>query len=149
MKMFLIATSVALGADVAAAAQWQGEGKLYNLQRELISEYNVAVQIQEVSPIEEKVQVTVTERNNAWSKTTHCTVHKDGSAWTKVCDGGTSRGAMFDNGLGIDYLTTDGGPAYATNIIMDSKTTMRLFRTKLVHGEAQEFFVETLTKEAE
>lgn len=147
MKKTIIATAVALVANIASAAEvWEGPGKLYNLNRELLAEYTVNVQIEKVSTSEKKVDVTVRDQGGAVIHSDACTMRNSGQSWTKDCDGGSSRGFMLDYGLGIDYYEANDGKAYATDIVIDSNTQMRLLRTELENGQAQKFFAEILTK---
>lgn len=147
MKKTLIALITALTAPSATATElWNGEGKLFNRQRDLLAEYTLEVRVDDVSPSEATVEVTVRDQSGAIVQFDHCQMHKKDNGWTKDCDGGTSRGKMFAFGLGVDYYEAKDGKAYATNIVIDSGTQMRLFRTELVNGQAQRFFAETLTK---
>lgn len=148
LKTFSILLSLVAASTASASTNeiWKGEGKLYGLNRDLVSTYNVEVHIETNSESEKQVEVQIHDQKGNTIQTNVCNMKSQDLTWIKNCDNGTSRGAMFEHGLGIDYFETSQGKSFATNIVMDSDSRMRLFRVEMLNGKATRFFVEVLNK---
>jgi hypothetical protein len=149
MKKVILASVIALTSTIATAEVWSGTGKSYGINFDELSEYQVEVNVEAVSATQQDIDIKITDTAGEIISTDRCTsvANEDGS-WTKQCLNGSSVGSMLDYNLGMDYYTAKDGKAYATNIVIDSDSQMRLFRTELASsGLATRFFVETLNKQ--
>lgn len=149
MKTILLGTALFVSSSSLALAgeTWTGTGELYDAQRQLISPYTITVQTEDVSDSLERVTVEV----KAHGEVVHsdvCEIRKAENRWGKTCKDGEGGGYRFANGLGQEYVELKNGHAYATSIIHDSPTRMRLLRTELDGQEAVRFFSEVLEKTA-
>jgi hypothetical protein len=63
-----------------------------------------------------------------------------------VTNDGTGSGRCFGNGICQSYEERAGGKAFATTIVMDSPTTVRILVIELDGGRAIRFFHQTLVK---
>ena len=126
---------------------WRGDGAVYTIHHKLLSQYTLEVTVTPISTTQEQMVVEVRDNTGVMVHQDRCqSTQTAKDAWTKVCSGGTSHGNMLDAtfGLGYDYYEAVDGKAYATTIVIDNPSTMRLFRYELVNGGATKFFVERL-----
>lgn len=151
MKRTLILAALAFGtADMALAAPtvWTGDGQMFDAQRNPLATYSLRVEIENLSPNQERRVVVVSNPKGVIFQDT-CTVDKGGDKWATTCTHSSGGGYTFGRGLAQEYLSGDDGVDHVTQIIEDSPTSMRLLRTELESGNATMFFIETLAKVAE
>ncbi|NRA65439.1 MAG: hypothetical protein HRU19_13210 [Pseudobacteriovorax sp.] len=120
---------------------WQGDGVRYGPDGKKQSQYKLLVDVQEDSHQNMKTNVRVITESDTLEYT--CERQKKDHAWTTSCK--NSKGGMycFANNICQEYTVT-GETSYATTIIFDSSSSMRLSRTEMKHGIATSFFSEKL-----
>lgn len=149
MKQFLFGAVLFVSSSSLALAgeTWTGTGELYDAQRQLISPYTIELQMEEIADSLERVTVEV----KAHGEVVHsdvCEIRKAGDRWGKTCKESEGGGYRFANGLAQEYVELKNGHAYATTMIQDSPTRIRILRTELDGREAVRFFSEVLEKTA-
>ena len=135
-----MSSSLAFGADV-----WSGTGKQYDNHAQLKGEYDLVVTVDETGENLKAIEVRVTANGQIVHEET-CAMETDGDAWIKTCPNGEGGGTYFDFGLASEYFQAKSGNSFATQIILDSDSEMRLMRTELKDGAPVHFYVESLKK---
>ena len=147
MKKLIIALAlVASPATFAASTDiWEGPGSLFDVQGNPLSTYSLVVEnIKNGNQIQSNVTVTLPDGTIHKQQCLMTETSQDG--WKSDCDHGKGGGHCFGEGLCISYEEDSTGKAYATTIVMDGPTDMRLLRTELQNGQAVRFFREKLHK---
>jgi len=142
LAMTLIASqhSFAGSTDV-----WEGPGSLFDVKGNATSTYNLVVEnTKSGSQIQSNVTVTLPDGTTHKQQCLMTETSQDG--WTSKCDHGNGGGPCFGGGFCISYVSNSTGKAYATTIVMDGPSDMRLLRTELQNGQAVQFFREKLHK---
>jgi hypothetical protein len=149
MKAFILAAATVLFSSTVAVAgspvteTWTGTGSLYDAHRNLISRYQLEVNH---STADRSTAVRVTLADGS-VREINCVSNGDELKWAKTCDNGMSGGGYyFERGIISDYVEDGAGTAQATTMIFDSDDSMRILRTQLVNGDANLFFVESLSR---
>ncbi|MBK9321612.1 MAG: hypothetical protein IPM97_01410 [Bdellovibrionaceae bacterium] len=130
---------------------WEGSGALFDLQGTETGKYDLVVEnSKNGSQIQSNVTVTLPDGT---TQKHQCLLTGTGQkGWKSECDNSDSIGAgngggqCFGEGLCISYDEHSTGKSYATTIIMDGSTDMRLLRTEVQNGKAVRFFREKLHK---
>lgn len=147
MKNTLVLTALLLVAQTTFAATtdiWEGSGTLFNLQADPVSDYQLVVENTK-SPLQTDSHVTVTLKDGTVIHQ-NC-VHKDTpKGFQTTCDKSSGGGFCMGEGLCMSYVADQAGKAFATTIIKDGASDMRLVRTELKNGQAVQFFREKLHK---
>ncbi len=148
-KLFLtiatLTTQATFAATVATTDIWEGSGALFDLNGKANGTYVLVV---ENAKNDDKIQsnVTVTLPDVSVRKEQCLMTKTNNENWKFECNNGKGGGHCFGEGLCISYIETTEGKAYATTIVMDSSSEMRLLRTELKDGKAVRFFREKLHK---
>ena len=124
---------------------WEGSGILFNEKVEQIGSYTLVVENTKTSrQIQSYVAVSLPD-GKIIKQQCLMTESKEGT-WNSKCDHGAGGGQCFGNGLCMSYEKDSKGKAYATTIIKDGNSDMRLLRTELQDGKPVHFFREKLHK---
>ncbi len=125
---------------------WSGTGALFDLHGKNLGNYTLAMEnIKNNSDIQSQVIVSLADGKTL---TYNCQIKKETpDSWSSQCDHGKGGGRCLGEGLCISYeKTTEAGIAFATTIIKDGPSDLRLLRTELQNGQAVKFFREKLHK---
>lgn len=124
---------------------WEGPGSLFDAHGNLSGSYNLVVEnTQTGNKIKSNVTVTLADGRVHKQQCLMTETGKD--SWESNCDHGKGSGHCFGEGLCVSYEENSTGKAYATTIVMDGPSDMRLLRTELLNGKAVQFFREKLHK---
>lgn len=145
MKTILLGTALLLSTSSIALANesWRGTGEMYNSQRQLESTYDISVETVDTSETTESVTVEVKVGDQVVYADV-CELTKAQNKWRKDCKESHGGGYKFANGLSQEYVELKNGHAYATTMVKDSETKLRILRTELDGNNAVRFFSETL-----
>lgn len=143
-KVIVLIATLVSSAAFAGTDVWEGSGSLFDLQGQPAGDYQLVVE-NTTSGNEIQNLVTVTLADGSFKKL-QCIMTKSGDGWTSICDQGQGGGHCFGEGLCISYVADATGKAFATTIVMDGPSDMRLLRTELQNGQAVRFFREKLHK---
>ena len=147
MKTLILAMTLIVSQHSFAASTdiWEGPGSLFDVKGNPTSTYNLVVEnTKNGNQIQSNVTVTLPNGTTQQQQCLMTETSQDG--WTSKCDHGNGGGHCFGEGLCISYEEDSSGKAYATTIVMDGPSDMRLLRTELLNGQAVQFFREKLHK---
>ncbi len=145
-KLILTIALTATHQSMAATTDvWEGPGSLFDTQGRATGIYSLVVEnTKKGNQIQRNVTVTLPDGSTHREQ---CLMTESRSGgWTSDCDNGKGGGQCFGEGLCISYTEDGTGKAYATTIVMDGPSEMRLLRTELQYGQAVRFFREKLHK---
>lgn len=146
----LTLTLIALGftATVQAATEtWEGNGTLFDQKGQAQGSYRLLVEnTQQGNEIQNHVTVTLADGS---VREENCQMTKrEAGHWNMQCGNDRGGGSCLSEGLCISYVGNENGRGYATTIILDGPSEMRLLRTELQNGQALRFFSEKLHRRA-
>jgi hypothetical protein len=145
-KLAVILTLVVAHQATATTSIWKGEGSMFNQTGTNVGQYELTVTNNKNAEVtESKIQIKTANGNLIEMLCTN-TENKDGG-WASICGQSKGGGRCFGEGLCISYSEDGNGKAYATTIVMDGASDMRLLRTELENGKAIRFFREKLHKQ--
>lgn len=143
IKASLLAFNL-MGAGVAVASDWHGEGSVYDKERHLLSTYQIDLSKADRADGAMDIDVVLTFPDNS-TKVIHCVRTGGEESWGKQCDDGTSGGGfLLDHGLASEYTSNADGIGYSSTFVFDADGGMRIMRYELKDGDAVRFFVESL-----
>jgi hypothetical protein len=156
MKKLLLGVMVSLFAGHSSASSspapipeahvWKGSGTRYDISKMEQGTYELTLEIQKLSPQEQKSVATVTLATGE-VMIISCSQVNSERGWSLECSNGKGGGYCFDQGMCQNYVADADGRAYATTLSFDGKDSMRLLRTELLNGKAVGFFAETLKRQ--
>ncbi|MBX9767182.1 MAG: hypothetical protein K2X47_07925 [Bdellovibrionales bacterium] len=144
----LILTLTALLAQTSLAGTpdiWEGDGALFEVHGKPAVTYHLVVENTKTADIT-NTNVTVTLPDGTAIKQQCVMTERTPGKWSSECDHGKGGGSCFGEGLCISYEEDAMGRAFATTIVMDGPSDMRILRTELQNGQATRFFREKLHK---
>ena len=146
MKILVFALTIIASQTTFAASTevWEGPGSLFDVRGNFSGTYNLVVENTK-SGHQMRSNVTVTLPNGTSHKH-QCIMTEAGAGWNSECDHGKGGGRCYGEGLCLSYEKDSTGKAYATTIVMDGPSDMRLLRTALQNGQAVQIFREKLHK---
>jgi hypothetical protein len=146
MKKLLITLAlIASQSGFAATSVWEGPGLLFDANGNPAGHYNVLVE-RTKSGNQVKSSITVKLPDGTTQQHQCLATESAENRWKSTCDHGKGGGSCFGDGLCISYEEDGNGKSYATTIIFDGPSQMRLLRTELRNGQAFRFFREKLYK---
>ncbi len=147
MKKLVLALTLVIAQQAAATTTiWKGEGNLFSLNGVEMGRYELSVtNTKNAEVTESSIQIKTADGSVIELQCTD-TAGKDES-WSSQCGQSKGGGRCFGEGLCISYLEAENAKAFATTIIMDGPSDMRLLRTELQSGKAVRFFREKLHKQ--
>lgn len=139
-------TLVIVQQAAAGTSVWKGEGALFGTNGTNQGEYELTVTNTKNGDVtESKIHIKTAEGSVIDMQCTNTAA--DNGSWSSQCNHGKGGGSCFGEGLCISYLDSGSGKAFATTVVMDGASDMRLLRTELQNGKAVRFFREKLRKQ--
>jgi hypothetical protein len=144
----LILALVSLAAQHGFASTtdtWVGPGSTFDLKGAQVSTYELIVENIKTGN-QTQSTITINLPTGKTEKLTCSSTDLGKEGWKSACAQTKGGGNCFGEGLCISYEEDAAGTAFATTIVMDGPSDMRLLRTELHHGMAVRFFREKLHK---
>ncbi len=142
----LILTILVLSAQTSWATDvWEGAGAYFDINGNQEGEYTLHLEnVQQGDKVLSTATVTLSDGS---SRKQQCLLSEmSPKGWSALCDNGNGGASCMGEGLCVSYVKNAAGIAYATTIVNDGPSNMRLLRTELRNEKAVRFFREKLVK---
>ena len=143
-KLILTLALISSSSAFAATEVWEGAGSLFDVQGNTIGDYQLKVEnSKDGNKTQSQVTITLPKGQII---TENCSITNDEKGWKSECGPSKGGGQCLGEGLCISYEEDGTGKAYATTIVMDGPSDMRMLRTELQAGKAVRLYREKLHK---
>ena len=138
----LALVSSAKASVIDSAGTWYGSGAVYSLEGKALGDYRVEMANTLTSPREMKSEITVTRLDGTLIQRLNQTIKDTDHGFTSDSEQGQGGGFCLGEGMCMSYVGSQTARAFASTLVVDPPSALRILRTELQNGKAVQFYRE-------